>query len=78
MSVLNKVKKLAADNNATLVIDNGWGVEVWELWLNERDLEWVESGSRVLSQCYGNDCQSWQRDAYRELVESVSCGVVNK
>ena len=74
MSVLNKVKKLAADNNATLVIDNKWGAEVWELWL-PRGNEWVESGGRVLSQCYGNFDQSWKNEAYRELVESVESGV---
>ena len=74
MDTVSKVKKLAASHGATLVIDNKWGSEVWELWL-PRGKEWIESGSRVLSQCYGNFDQSWKLEAYRELVESVESGV---
>ncbi len=74
MSVLDKVKKLAADNNAILVVDNDWGTHVWELWL-PKGRSWNESGGTVLCQCYGNDCQSWKNEAYRDLVESVKSGV---
>ncbi len=74
MTVLEKVRRLAADNGATLTVDNKWGSEVWELWL-PRGQRWIESGGRVLSQCYGNFDQSWKQEAYRELVESVESGI---
>ena len=77
MSILNKVKKLATDNDAILVDHNGdtySGSRVWELWL-PNGVKWVESGSRVLCQTYGNSDQSWKREAYRELLESVESGI---
>lgn len=77
MKTEDKVRQLAAQHSATLTIDNHYGNEVWELWL-PRGRQWVETGGRCLCQCYGNFDQSWQRDAYRELVESVNSGIINK
>ena len=73
MKIDDKVKRLADDNNATLVVDDSCEVLVWELWLDDGS-SWIESGSRVLCQSYGNSFQSWKREAYSELLESVLTG----